>query len=743
MDKRKQIRVLSVEDNAFDFELIKHALTDNSNRFYLMHASNKEAFDKHLLRGDFDIVLTDFNILGYEGLDVIDAVRKDNEEAPIIVLTGTGSEEIAVESLRHGANDYVIKSPKHIARLPGTILNVVEKWQAKQKIAEQSENIIRIVQDIHEGIAVINAQGLVHFTNPAAKEQFGWCEKSKIDEGMLNRIINETQFSVTSQNDEESLKTYDITVARTLWSNEYCYVITVNDISERLRNQAIIREKDDQIANIFNNLTEPCLLIKGDYTVLKANNAYSEKMRPNTDEIIGQPCYSVLFDYSEPCHKQNLVCPLIHAKQTGNACCHTRTYISDNKKHFWEIEILPMKDENGGVDLYMEIISDITDKEILRERIAFTQKMENIGRLAGGVAHDFNNQLNVILGYAELMLDRIQDKEAMDDLMEILAAGKKASDITRQLLIFSRQQAINPTVINCNGIIMKHRNLLSKLLGENIELYIDLEQDLPNILLDISRFEQILMNITINAKDAIKGHGKIVIETKKMEINEEIPIMELKPGPYVMLSISDSGCGISEDKFDKIFEPFYTTKESGKGTGLGLSAVFGIVEQAGGKIKVYSEEHIGTTFKIYLPAINAKADEIKKGQSTDLQKGNGETVLIVDDEKGIRELLKKILTKLNYNVSQAENGKHAIELIEKQHIKPDLIITDMIMPQMGGMELINYINEHFEDIKIICISGYSNNLVYDELKKTHALFLEKPFTVNDIARAIVKQLGHH
>jgi PAS domain S-box-containing protein len=375
------------------------------------------------------------------------------------------------------------------------------------------------------------------------------------------------------------------------------------------------------------------------------------------------------------------------------------------------------------------------------EQLRQSQKLEAIGRLAGGVAHDFNNILTAIMGYAELTLRRLGGEEDSlhRNIEEIKKAAKRAASLTQQLLAFSRKQVLQPKVLDLNLIVDEMDRMLRRLIGADIDLVTILEPRLGHIKADPSQVEQIMMNLVVNARDAMPRGGKLTIETKNVYIDRAYAQNHLsaRPGPYVMLAVSDTGEGMDTVTREQIFEPFFTTKEKGKGTGLGLSMVYGIVKQSGGNIWVYSEPGRGTTFKIYLPQVDEGA-AVEPGMTEAERIARGtETVLMVDDDDGLRELIEETLELEGYTVLAARNGQEALELCARRERPVDLLITDVVMPELSGRELAERLTAKCDELKVLYMSGYTDDAVVRHgVLEEGTFFLQKPFTLDALARKV-------
>lgn len=386
----------------------------------------------------------------------------------------------------------------------------------------------------------------------------------------------------------------------------------------------------------------------------------------------------------------------------------------------------------------MGFFRDITKRKKLEEQFRQAQRLEALGRLAGGVAHDFNNLLTIIMGHCDLMKDSIKkDDPLFESLVEIRSSGEKAASLTRQLLAYSRRQALRLIVFNINESVLNLEKMLRRLIGENIQLITNLAGDLDNANADPGQIDQIIMNLAVNSRDAMPNGGRLFIETANVLLDEEYAEnqVDITPGNYVMLSISDTGHGMDENTKAHIFEPFFTTKEIGRGTGLGLSTVYGIVKQSGGGIWTYSEPDKGTTFKIYFPSVKGPAEIVVKREIKAFR--GSEVVLVVEDDPEVRKLMERQLKKLGYVPSVAENGNEAIRSVQENRIKPDLLITDMIMPGMTGIIVAHHLRKMLPELKVIYMSGYSPNVTgIEEIENEGGVYIQKPFNSNELAEKI-------
>ncbi|HEY2352066.1 MAG TPA: ATP-binding protein, partial [Candidatus Acidoferrum sp.] len=405
----------------------------------------------------------------------------------------------------------------------------------------------------------------------------------------------------------------------------------------------------------------------------------------------------------------------------------------------FEVETISHRFDYVGRQVRLVVAQDISERQALEEQLRQAQKMEAVGRLAGGVAHDFNNLLMVIKGHTELLLNVIPvPVQAAKKVEQIDRAADRAAALTRQLLAFSRMQVLQPRVMNVNTVVEEMGKLIPRLIGEDIELILRTSADLGVIRADPTQMEQIIMNLAVNARDAMPGGGKLLIETSNAELDHAYTLVHplVQPGRYVLLSVSDTGTGMDAETQARIFEPFFTTKVQGKGTGLGLATVYGVVKQSGGYVWVYSEIGKGTSFKIYLPRVDQLEEEAPPAVTMEAPRGAG-TILLAEDEQEVREVAREFLESGGYTVLEARDGEHALRLAEQHQGVIDLLVSDMVMPGMTGQELAIRMLQKRQGLRVIFMSGYSE---YAAAEATHSestqRLLSKPFSRAVILRAV-------
>ncbi len=507
---------------------------------------------------------------------------------------------------------------------------------------------------------------------------------------------------------------------------------------ERKQAEEALEQSEVKMRRILDSVDEGFIVIDRQYRILSANRAFCNMSDLDEHQVIGRLCHEILHQSARPCFESGEECPARHTFERGtvHAAIHTHEDASGTK-HYVELKSHPMVEASGTVTSVIETINDVTEKRKLQEQLARSQKMESIARLAGGVAHDFNNMLSVIIGHTELAMAQLDSSQRLfADLREIQTAGERSANLTRQLLAFARKQTIIPKVLDLNETVADILKMLRPLIGEDIDLSWRPGKGVWPVKMDPSQVDQILANLCVNARDAIAGVGRITIETgiKSFVPGDCINYPECVPGYYVSLTVSDDGCGMDPETLNKIFEPFFTTKEVGRGTGLGLAMVYGIIRQNHGFINVYSKPGKGTTFNLYLPRHADVTEKAKKKEHTAQAPGGHETILLVEDEHSILDMAEVMLEKFGYRVLSASTPSEAIRLANAHAGEIHLLIVDVIMPEMNGRDLARKVVSLYPDIACLFMSGYSGNVVADHGVLGEGVnFIPKPFSMRDLA----------
>ncbi len=513
------------------------------------------------------------------------------------------------------------------------------------------------------------------------------------------------------------------------------------DISELLEAKEAIQESEAKFQSIFEGMAVGIALVNADGRIMESNRAFQKMLGYRGEELFNR-------SMKELVHPDDTIQDLDLQKQLLNGTkdhyqIERRYFRKDGETVWGRLSVSLGQGLREKHTIHM--IEDITGWKQLEMQFLQSQKMETVGRLAGGIAHDLNNLFTVLVGYSQLaLLEMGGDHPLRSNLEEIKRTVDRAAELTQRLLAISRRQTMNMKVFNLNGLLQGLEKMLIRIIREDIELILRLSDDLGEVKTDPGQMEQAILNLVVNARDAMHRGGKLVIETRNVELDETYvrSHFDVIPGHYVLLSVTDTGCGMSPEVKEKIFDPFFTTKSEGKGTGLGLSTVYGIVKQSGGYVWVYSEPQQGTTFKIYLPRVKEKLDDLTSPVETgDFPKGE-ETLLLVEDEEALRNLTAKVLRDQGYTVLEAANGDEAIKLARTFSQRIHLLVTDLVMPQMGGKELVEPFKLLHPDCKVLFISGYTDGVLTDQGLLGHgALFLQKPFSPLEFLRKIREVLS--
>jgi two-component system, cell cycle sensor histidine kinase and response regulator CckA len=522
-------------------------------------------------------------------------------------------------------------------------------------------------------------------------------------------------------------------------------ILHIRSISAQKKAEETLRHSEERYRRVVEDQIDLLCRYDANFNITFANPAYCASFDKSAEEILGM---NFLERIPETERQQAIA--HVKALNASNpmAISEHQSVLPGGTVRWFQWTDRVLLDDAGNIVEYQGVGRDITDQKRLQEELRLTQeqfrqaqKMEAVGRLAGGVAHDFNNLLTVIIGYTDLMLEDLEaDTPLHQEVEEIRKVAERATGLTRQLLALSRRQVLEPQLVDLNKVISDTEKMLGRLIGEDIKLTTVQGAGPLKVFADLNQLEQVILNLAVNSRDAMPKGGELILETASVQLDEEYCRLhpEVKPGPYIMLAVSDTGHGMTEEVRSHIFEPFFTTKEKGKGTGLGLSTVYGIVRQSGGHLWVYSEAGIGTTFKLYLP-IAAQENIILVAEKPVVQlKTEGhETILLVEDDKVLRDLISRVLRKKGYEVLVASNPEEALEL-EKGYDKPiHLMLTDMIMPGMDGYQLSKLVLAHRPEIKLLFASGYTENMFFDE-NNTGAEFnyLQKPFSSTTLTQKV-------
>jgi hypothetical protein len=504
----------------------------------------------------------------------------------------------------------------------------------------------------------------------------------------------------------------------------------------------ILEKSEHMVSALLESATQSIVSIDQTGRIVLANARTRDMFGYEREELLGAPIEMLLPESVRSKHAREradyFANPHVRPMGIGLELAGRR---KDGSEFPVEVSLSYIRTEDGLFGI--AFVTNISQRKNLEEQLLHAQKMEAVGRLAGGVAHDFNNMLTVISGYNQMILDQLSPLDPLRGYAEeVLKAADRAAALTNQLLAFSRRQIVEPRVFDVNSVLAHTERMLRRLIGEDVELSFHLSPGAGNIKADPGHLEQAIVNLATNARDAMPEGGRITIETGSATLDETYAKthMGVTPGEYVMVAVSDNGHGMDAETKRRVFEPFFTTKPKGRGTGLGLAMVYGIVKQAGGDIWVYSEVDKGTTFKLYFPRVSGPASETRQGGAATPQ--GAETILVVEDEQGVRELTTKMLKRLGYHVLTASGGEEALEIAKAHGGGIALAVTDVVMPNMSGAQLAAELRRTHPKIKVVFISGYTENAISQHgVLEEGVAFLAKPFSREALAKKLREILG--
>jgi two-component system, cell cycle sensor histidine kinase and response regulator CckA len=635
---KSPLHILHLEDDPNDAALVQSTLQSDGITCVITCLQSRADFEAALKRGGIDLILSDFSLPAFDGLSALGITRALGLDLPFIIVSGTLGEELAIDSLKSGATDYVLKHS--LPRLIPAVRRAMQESEGRAESRRTEANLrtteqwLRIVfSESVMGIALVGSDGHPVLTNAALQKMLGYT-------------------------------------------------------GEELSGMS------------FQDFTHP------------------------DDCAADMELYQQLLNGTRKNYQIE------------------KRYVCKGGQTVWgRLSVSAARGGNGHADFAIGMIENITERRNLESQFIAAQKMEVIGQLAGGVAHDFNNIIAIVMGYSELMAQKLGPNNALkNDIEAIRHASERAAGLTRQLLVFSRKQTILPVVLDLNDVVKDLEKMLRRLIDENIEMTIVSEKQIGHVKVDSGYVGQVLMNLVVNARDAMPNGGKLAITTSNVTLDagQTSTHSDGIPGQYVMLSVSDTGIGMSEEVKAHLFEAFFTTKPKGKGTGLGLVTCQTIVQQSGGHMTIASEVGKGTTFKVYFPQVDLPLD----ASASPLQKGpvprGTDTLLVVEDEPSVRHLARAVLEAQGYEVLSASNGQEALQVARGHQGSPlRLVITDVIMPQMGGKVMAEWLKSSYPDLKILFTSGYTDDAIaHHGVLEPGVEFLPKPYTPERLARKV-------
>lgn len=764
----RPLRILHLEDSPGDAEIIRERLADAGFFLQVEWAANELEYTAFLQSGGFDLVLADYRLPRFEAPEALRLMQSFCPGVPFICVSGAIGEEKVVELLKQGATDYVSKNrldklPLAMERALNEVRERTAHRLATEALRDSSELVQLLLNSTAEAIYGVDMDGLCTLFNAACLRILGYERTEQLLGKNMHNLIHHTHADGTPFRSEECQMFRAIVHGENmhvddevLWRADgssfpaeyWSYpirkhgsiigsVVTFMDITERKQNEEKMRKLSQAVEQ-----SPISIVITDTRGVIEfVNPKFSQITGYEADEAVG--CSPRIL-------KSGAIAPEIYQKMwstisSGNVWEGEFLNKKKNGELFWEeATISPIKNNKGVITHYLAIKEDVTDKKKLKEQLLQSQKMEAIGQLAGGVAHDFNNILTVIMGYCSLLSMRPKfDDTEKEALEHIRSAAEKATHLTRGLLAFSRKQVMDTKPVNLNDLVQQVQKFLVRIIGEDIKLKVIYNDVTLRVMADAGQIEQVLMNLATNARDAMPKGGELTIETAHQHIDDFFVQSHGwgKPGHYALVTVTDTGCGMDEATRNRIFEPFYTTKEAGKGTGLGMSIVHGIVSQHNGFIYVYSEKGRGTSFKIFLPLIAEEELADNEKRVVDPVEGGTETILVVEDDAAVRKVVEMFLINYGYEVISAKDGEEAVEKFNANSLAIKLILMDMIMPKKSGMEAYRQIKHNHPDVKVLFTSGYTADFIQSrgELDKGVDLIM-KPVKPAELMKKVREML---
>jgi len=622
--------------------------------------------------------------------------------------------------------------------------------ETKQKTPTDFWDTWNVLENlIDDFLIIITFQGEILHVNPIVEKKLGYLpddlkslslfdfyqsEHEQETWNLINAAVaGKISFnSIPLRSKEGKLIPVETKITMGVWEGQEALFCLCRDITRNKRSEVEI----NMLSHALRCVSECLIVFDTEGTIIFVNETFLRTYGHAKNELIGK---SINIIHSEK-NPTDLLDQIIPESIKNGWQGEVTDVRKDGQEFTCYLKTTAVQDESGRPLVIIGVSHDLTERKQLEAQLRQSQKMEAIGQLAGGIAHDFNNLLTVIDGYVELLTTRMNENSTQNNWVnQIKRASERAGSLTRQLLAFSRRQILQPRLIDVNQLVKEMSILLKRLIGEDVELTSILSNDIGHIKADPSQIEQVLMNLVVNARDAMPEGGQLTIGTKQVYLDPEYAIhhSDVTPGNYVLLSVSDTGIGMSAEIQEHIFEPFFTTKEKGKGTGLGLATVYGIVKQSEGHIWVYSEIGRGTSFKIYLPCLESGKSEQAETEKEEFDIRGSETILVVEDEFMVRELVCDTLRNYGYTVLEASNGKIARQVFEQALEKINLVLTDVIMPEMSGRKLIEILSSIHPGIKSLYMSGYTDEAILNHrVLEPGMAFIQKPFTPTALAKKV-------
>ena len=764
-----EIRILILEDFQADAELAVRTLQRDGMSFEWKIVQTGEAYLEALGSFDPSLIISDFRLPDIDGMKAIALARKKCPETPIVMYTGSINEETAVACLKSGASDYVLKS--HLKRLPTACRTALASARSRED-ARRAEAALResemrfrtLVETANDAIVSADETGRIVFWNPGAVSTFGYSEEEALSR-FLTDLMPERfreayraafQRQVSSDQPEKVGGTdqlvglrrdgteFPLELSLAGWKSEghHRFNAIIRDISERAAAEEAIESLSQKYETLLNSAGEGIFGMDRQGACTFVNPAALGLILQSRNEILGKDMHTFIHhSHADGSPLPTEECPIQEAVRDGTSLRGETTYWRGNGEPFPVAFSCTPIIQNDEIDGAVVIFEDIAERRALEAQLRQAQKMEAVGQLTGGIAHDFNNELSVIMLNAELMASDLEAGSALDgeDLQAIHDAAKRATRMTRQLLSFSRQAELRVDSVDLSEVAQNLSGMLRNVLPENIGIRTESSDTVSPALVDDGAVEQIVLNLATNARDAMPNGGDLAIRVSDEEVDEEQSALQpgLTPGSYVCLEVSDNGTGMDSATLARVFEPFFTTKRPGEGTGLGLSMVYGLTKQQDGYVHLHSEVGKGTTVRVYFPQAAGRTGVDHVEPSIGAPSGGTETILLVEDEPAVREATRRALERHGYRVITAVDGEDGLRLFRDHTGAVDLVISDLVMPNLSGSQMYEQIREETPTLPFILASGYTGrDLVQRDMVDPSVPFVQKPWNLKDLLATV-------
>ena len=750
------ISVLLVEDNPADARLLREAVREvEGSPIQLTHVDTLGRALTRLDQQQFDLVMLDLSLPDAEGLETLVRTHNRAPSVPIVVLTGLDDEALAIRAVREGAQDYLVKGQVTGHLLVRAMRYATERKRAVEALQRSEEYFRSLIENAMDLITVLDRDGRVRYGSPSFDRTLGHQQGALTGATIFDLLHPDDVAQVreilhTGTRHPGATQSFECRIRHRSghWRVFECigkrfeaessvngYVLNSRDVSERKRAEEELRQANETLRAVIEASPLAIYMLDAEGEVRSWNSAAERMFGYTETEVLHQPL-PIVFENDDGVFRDPLALASSSPLAAGEEQKARRKDGSIIDVSVWNALV---RDSTGIVTGIVEVVADNTERKRLEEQFRQSQKMEAVGRLAGGVAHDFNNLLTVITGYSQMLLDQLGPGSTMaDDMEQVLRAADRATSLTRQLLAFSRKQMVQPTVMDPDSLLHEMAAMLKRLIGENIQLDLALRAGVK-IRVDAGNFEQVVVNLVVNARDAITGAGTIRVTTtaERVDPNGNVPEhAAFQPGEYYVVEVCDTGLGMDEDIMSHLFEPFFTTKEKGHGTGLGLSTSYGIIKQNRGEILVNSRKGEGSTFRVYLPTVADPIERKPASVSTETTFGGTETILLTEDEDGVRTVATQMLRNRGYTVVTAASGAAGLQAAAAME-RIDLLITDMVMGGMSGREFADQLRVSRPGLPVLFVSGYADSgIVHQGVIEADAAFLHKPFSADDLAKKV-------